>query len=123
MSNAWCGADHRHGHGGRYAGSVSHFSSARHFASWLRLTPREHSSGNRQRLGRASVKRGDKYLRMLLVHGARAVLRSATLRTNRGQQPGPIRHWGQNIQRRCSRQQGRLRRGQQARPCVLCGAA
>ena len=39
----------------------------------LGLTPREHSSGSRRRLGTIS-KRGDTYLRMLLIHGARAVL-------------------------------------------------
>jgi len=39
----------------------------------LGLTPREYSSGLRQRLGRIS-KRGNAYLRMLLIHGARSVL-------------------------------------------------
>ncbi|WP_240354651.1 transposase, partial [Pectobacterium brasiliense] len=39
---------------------------------WMGLTPREHSSGGKQRLGRIS-KRGDGYFRYLLVHGARAV--------------------------------------------------
>ncbi|WP_018227528.1 transposase [Methyloversatilis universalis] len=52
-------------------GSVSHFRDARHFASWFGLTPREHSSGLTRKLGRIS-KQGDKYLRMLLTHGARA---------------------------------------------------
>jgi hypothetical protein len=56
-------------------------STARHFASYLGSTPREHSSGNVRRLGRIS-KRGDAYLRTLLTHGARAVLRAAhTCRT------------------------------------------
>jgi len=54
-------------------GDVQRFPSARHFASYLGLTPREHSSGSRRRLGTIS-KRGDTYLRMLLIHGARAVL-------------------------------------------------
>lgn len=54
-------------------GDVQRFPSARHFASYLGLTPREHSSGARRRLGAIS-KRGDRYLRMLLIHGARAVL-------------------------------------------------
>jgi transposase len=54
-------------------GDVQRFPSARHFASYLGLTPREHSSGSRRRLGAIS-KRGDTYLRMLLIHGARAVL-------------------------------------------------
>ena len=45
-------------------GSVAHFKSARHFASWFGLTPKESSSGGTRRLGRIS-KMGDKYLRML----------------------------------------------------------
>jgi transposase len=59
-------------------GSVSHYKSARHFASWFGLTPKEHSSGSTRHLGRIS-KRGDRYLRMLLTHGARSVLRAATV--------------------------------------------
>ena len=59
-------------------GSVSHFQDARHFASWFGLTPKEHSSGSSRYLGRIS-KRGDRYLRMLLTHGARSVLRAATV--------------------------------------------
>lgn len=60
-------------------GTVGHihaFRRARQFASWLGLTPREYSSGPRRRLGGIS-KRGDRYVRMLLTHGARAVLRAA----------------------------------------------
>jgi transposase len=56
-----------------FVGDVQRFPSGRHFASYLGLTPREHSSGLRRRLGAIS-KRGDPYLRMLLIHGARAVL-------------------------------------------------
>ena len=50
------------------------FRSGRHLAAWLGLTPRESSSGGKQRLGRVS-KQGDPYLRRLLVVGATAVLR------------------------------------------------
>ena len=56
-----------------FVGDVSRFRSARHFASYLGLTPRERSSGTARRLGAIS-KRGNPYLRMLLVHGARSVL-------------------------------------------------
>jgi transposase len=49
------------------------FPSGRHFASFIGLTPRESSTGLRRRLGAIS-KRGDSYLRMLLIHGARSVL-------------------------------------------------
>jgi transposase len=54
-------------------GDASRFPSGRHFASFLGLTPRESSTGLRRRLGAIS-KRGDSYLRMLLIHGARSVL-------------------------------------------------
>jgi transposase len=57
-------------------GEFDRFPSGRHFASSLGLTPRENSSGNVRRLGRVT-KRGDIYRRTLLIHGARAVLRSA----------------------------------------------
>jgi len=55
-------------------GNARQFKSGRELAAWLGLVPRQNSSGNKQRLGRIS-KRGDKYLRTLLVHGARTVLR------------------------------------------------
>jgi transposase len=50
------------------------FTSGRHFAAWLGLVPRQNSTGGRERLGSIS-KRGDGYLRKLLVHGARALMR------------------------------------------------
>ena len=56
-----------------FVGDVHRFPTARHFASYLGLTPRENSSGSRRRLGRIS-KRGDAYLRTLLIHGARSVI-------------------------------------------------
>lgn len=55
-------------------GDAGQFKSGRELAAWLGLVPRQNSSGNKHRLGRIS-KRGDKYLRKLLVHGARTVLR------------------------------------------------
>lgn len=55
-------------------GEADQFKSGRELAAWLGLVPRQNSSGNKQRLGRIS-KRGDGYLRKLLVHGARTVLR------------------------------------------------
>ncbi|HEX5126529.1 MAG TPA: IS110 family transposase [Rhodocyclaceae bacterium] len=80
-------------------GSVSHFKNARHFASWFGLTPREFSSGSTRTLGRIS-KRGDRYLRMLLTHGARAVLRSAALARNAGRQFDGLRAWATAVQGR-----------------------
>ena len=52
------------------------FSKGRDFAASLGLTPRQHSTGGKDRLLGIS-KRGDSYLRKLLVHGARAVMRHA----------------------------------------------
>ncbi|BCH04857.1 hypothetical protein MesoLj131b_68560 (plasmid) [Mesorhizobium sp. 131-2-5] len=52
------------------------FKSGREFAAWLGLTPRESSSGGKQRLG-GITKMGDGYLRTLLVVGATAVIRFA----------------------------------------------
>lgn len=59
-----------------FVGDVRRFRSGRHFASYLGLVPREFSSGEMQHRGRIT-KRGDTYLRMLLIHGARSVLVSA----------------------------------------------
>jgi transposase len=55
-------------------GNARVFKNGRQFAAWLGLTQRQHSSGGRNRLGRIT-KRGDRYLRTFLVHGARALLR------------------------------------------------
>ncbi len=52
------------------------FGSGRDFAAWLGMTPRQNSSGGKERLGGVS-KRGDKYIRRLLVAGAIAVIRHA----------------------------------------------
>jgi transposase len=50
---------------------VAAFRSARDYAAWLGLTPRAHSSGGKERLGRIS-KAGNRYLRRLLYLGAKA---------------------------------------------------
>jgi transposase len=80
-------------------GTVSHFKDARHFASWFGLTPREFSSGSTRTLGRIS-KRGDRYLRMLLTHGARSVLRAATVARNAGRSVDGLRTWAMAVQGR-----------------------
>jgi transposase len=54
-------------------GDGTQFQSARHFAAWLGLTPRISASGGREHIGRIS-KGGDRYLRTLLIHGARAMV-------------------------------------------------
>ena len=58
------------------------FRSGREFAAWLGMTPRQNSSGGKERLGRTS-KRGNKYIRSLLTAGAVAVLRHARNRPTR----------------------------------------
>ena len=57
------------------------FDNGRHMAAWLGLVPRQHSSGDR-RLMMGISKRGDQHLRTLLVHGARAVVRTAASKSD-----------------------------------------
>jgi transposase len=81
------------------SGDVAHFKDARHFASWFGLTPKEHSSGATRHLGRIS-KRGDRYLRMLLTHGARSVLRAASVARTAGRPVDRLRTWALGVQGR-----------------------
>ena len=81
------------------SGDVTHFTDARHFASWFGLTPREYSSGSSRYLGRIS-KKGDRYLRMLLTHGARSVLRAAQVAQSAGKQVQGVRCWALQVQGR-----------------------
>jgi transposase len=57
-------------------GDGSDFKNGRHLAAWLGLVPRQHSSGDRTVM-MGITKRGSQHLRTLLVHGARAVVRTA----------------------------------------------
>lgn len=59
----------------------STFSNGRQFAAWLGLVPRQHSSGEKQRLS-GITKRGDCYLRTLLVHGSRSVVFRSSKKTD-----------------------------------------
>lgn len=63
-------------------GDGRQFKNGRQLAVTLGLTPRQHSSGGKQKLLGIS-KRGDKYLRTLLIHGARSALRTAPGKTDR----------------------------------------
>ena len=56
------------------AGDGKDFANGRHFAAWLGLVPRQHSTGGKPVL-LGITKRGNAYLRTLFIHGARAVLR------------------------------------------------
>ena len=62
--------------------SVANFKNGRELAAWLGLVPRQHSTGGRNQLLGIS-KRGDSYLRNLLIHGARSVLRHVDKKTDR----------------------------------------
>ena len=83
------------------AGDVTHFSSARHFGSWLGLTPREHSSAQTRHLHGIS-KRGDNQLRVLLTHGARSVLRTAVVAEAAGRPLDRMRAWAMSLQARAN---------------------
>jgi len=89
------------------------FKNGRQLARWLGLTPREHSSGSRRRLGRMS-KQGDAYVRMLLIHGARSALNAAR-RVAGGQAAHAAASMGAQESPLVSHQQGRCRPGEQAR--------
>jgi transposase len=75
--------------------TLQRFRTSRRFASYLGLTPRENSSGQKRRLGAIS-KRGDIYLRMLLVHGARSVLWSS----KSAKCPDQLRLWALKVEQR-----------------------
>jgi transposase len=64
------------------------FRSARHFAAWLGLTPKDHSTAGRRRLG-VITRAGDEMLRRLLVNGAMAVIKYA--------KPGRSSRWLLNL--------------------------
>jgi transposase len=67
-------------------GDAKQYKNGRQLAAWMGLVPRQSSSGGKQRLF-GITKRGDKYLRKLLVHGARSI----TTRAER--KPQPQDHW------------------------------
>ena len=74
-------------------GDARAFRNGRELSAWLGLVPRQHSTGGRTRLLSIS-KRGDRYVRCLLIHGARAALRTAARREDRRS------GWAQSVQAR-----------------------
>ena len=72
-------------------GDARTFHNGRQLAAWVGLVPRQHSTGGRPRLLGIS-KRGDKHLRTLLIHGARAVVRHAAGKEDR------LSRWVQRLQ-------------------------
>ena len=63
-------------------GNVEQFANGRQMAASLGLTPKQHSSGGKDRLLGIS-KRGDAYLRSIMIHGARSVIRTAKQKDDR----------------------------------------
>lgn len=74
-------------------GDARQFRNSRDMAAWLGLTPRQHSTGGKPKLLGIS-KRGDVYLRTLMIHGARSVLQVAEKRA------GAERTWHVQVMRR-----------------------
>jgi len=72
-------------------GNARDFKNGRQLAAWLGLTPKQHSSGGKMRLG-GVTKRGDDYLRTLLVQGARAAMQHASRA-----EPTRLSRWASNL--------------------------
>lgn len=79
-------------------GEASHFKNGRQLAAYLGLVPRQASSGGKERLLGIS-KRGDSYVRTLLIHGARAVIQHLRRRLKAGR-PGGY-PWLEQLLQRC----------------------
>lgn len=71
-------------------GNGTQFDKSRDFSAWLGLVPKQYSTGGKPRLGRIT-KHGDKYLRTLLVHGARTVM------ANLGDKQDRLSKWCRSI--------------------------
>jgi len=74
-------------------GDLRQFRSAHQFAAWLGIVPRQHSSGGKTVLG-GITRRGDDYLRTLLIQGARSVVAVAPQRSD------PLSRWIVQLQQR-----------------------
>jgi transposase len=74
-------------------GNAREFKNGRQFAAWIGLVPGQYSTGGKARLGHIS-KRGDAYLRNLLVQGARSVLQTAPAHQDR------LSRWALELQQR-----------------------
>jgi transposase len=75
-------------------GSAREFSNGRQLAAWLGLTPTQHSSGGKRRLGTISC-RGDAYLRTLLMQGARSSVQQAKVTPH--ETATPEQRWIQSL--------------------------
>lgn len=73
-------------------GDIHRFKTSRTLSSWIGFTPKESSSGSTRKLGRMS-KRGDVYVRTLLIQGARSVLAAAKRKQQAGKPLDALRQW------------------------------
>jgi len=80
-----------------FAGDAKHYSNSRQFAANLGVVPREHSSGGKQKLG-GITKRGNRYLRRLLIQGAWSVIRHINSGEDR------LTRWARNLVERVGKQ-------------------
>jgi len=79
--------------------SPAQFKNGRQLSAWIGITPKEYSSGNQRYLGRI-VKRGDKYLRTLLIHGARsAMARIKIIQRSQGELTA-LQQWASQLEQR-----------------------
>ncbi len=90
-------------------GDFKQFKSGAQFGAWLGLTPKQHSSGGKSCLG-TITKRGDTYLRTLLIQGAKSVVNTAHTRSD------PISRWALALKERSGWQTAVVALGQQERP-------
>lgn len=72
-------------------GDIACFKNARQLPAWLGIVPRQHSSGGRNTL-LGITKRGDCYLRTLLIHGARSAILAAQRKPDDPQHPSWLKH-------------------------------
>jgi transposase len=70
-------------------GNAKNFDDGRQLAAWLGLVPKQHSTGGKSKLLGIS-KRGDSYLRTLLIHGARSVILSASKKVDKSRWLGKL---------------------------------
>jgi len=80
-------------------GAPERFPDGKHLSSWLGLTSRESSSGNRRHLGKIT-KQGDVYIRTLLVHGARSVLTRIKTLQRAGKPLPRLYQWASALEQR-----------------------
>jgi len=79
--------------------SPTQFKNGRQLSAWLGITPREYSSGNKRYLGRIT-KKGDKYLRTLLIHGARSVMARNKIRCRENEKLTGLQRWAIQLEQR-----------------------